>query len=121
MMTMMVMMMSERTIVLVCLYWLRVPERVQYEIVLLVLLCKVLHGLNYVSDLPGSNANLSVLLYHQPSGNAFCQVDNCRKPGFFSCWTTVLELGRRDTFRWRLKIYLFTKFFLWLLHRLDSI
>ena len=44
---------------LVCLHWLRVPERVQYEIAVLV--CKVLHGfapqylgpLNYVADLPG--------------------------------------------------------------------
>ena len=44
---------------LVCLHWLRVPERVQYKIVVLVY--KVLHGLasaylgplNYVADLPG--------------------------------------------------------------------
>ena len=44
---------------LVCLHWLRVPERVQYKIAVLVY--KVLHGLapqylgpsNYVADLPG--------------------------------------------------------------------
>jgi len=85
---------------------LRVPERCQYKVAVLVY--KVFHA--------GTRAAVSwhILLcyrlawpptspfcWHQPSGSAAGQVDNRRQPGFPGCWPTELDrcAGRRDI-RW---------------------
>ena len=74
---------------LVCLQWLRVPERVHYK--LTVLVYKVLHRLapaylaplNYIADLPGRRPLRSAST-KQPSGSASSSSLRSSPTGFFS-------------------------------------
>jgi len=118
---------------LVCLHWLRVPERVQYKIAILVY--KVLHGLapqylgplNCVADLPGRRPLRS-------AGTNRLAVPPVKlttvanQPGFPDCRPTDMERSIPDdvtsaeslsTFRQRLKTRLFTKSFFSLFLGLD--
>jgi len=108
---------------LVCLHWLRVPERVQYKIAVLVY--KLLHGLapqylgplNYVADLPGRRPLRSAgtnRLAVPPvkltiaANRAFLVVGPRTRNDLPDDMTSAESLS---TFRQRLKTHLFTKSF----------
>ena len=82
---------------LVSLHWLRVPERIQYEVA--VLGYQVLHGsaprylgpLTRVADLPGPRT-LS-FSRHQSSRPAVRQTVHCRQPSFSGCRFRHLDLA----------------------------
>jgi len=109
---------------LVCIHWLRVPERVQYKIAVLVY--KVLHGLapqylgplSYVADLPGRRPLRSAgtnrlavppVKLTTVANRAFPVVGPRRWNDLPDDVTSAESLSK---FRQRLKTHLFTKSFL---------
>jgi len=70
---------------LVCLHWLRVSERIDYEIA--VLTYRVVHGgaSRYLGPFTTSQSPGSAVGCHQSLGHAICQTVNCWQPSFSGC------------------------------------
>ena len=77
---------------LVSLHWLRVPERIEYKIAVLVY--KVLHGLapRYLGPLTrvrnrSTRSSRSSFRRHKPSSHSTCQIVHGRHPSLLGCRT----------------------------------